>query len=305
MIVNPVTIGGIAFACVFGGALLGMLLRQALPNHHLSTDSKDVVKLGMGLVGTMAALALGLLLASAKSSYDAQADELRRMSATIILLDRVLAHYGPEAGEARGLLREATARALRLWSAVSWRRSPPPSPPGRDFYTAIAHLSPQSDTQRLLQAQMLRICIDLWRLRLLLSEERERSMPMPFLVMLVFWLTIIFVSFGLFAPRNGTVVMTMFVCALSVSGAIYLILDLAHPFRGWLEISSAPLRDALQNLARPKNLWVEEGTYRGRIRCWYRRWVPRASRRRSRREINRPRGGGRRRLAPRAPLEAM
>jgi hypothetical protein len=250
MIANPVTIGGIAFACVFGGALLGMLLRQALPAHHLSADSKDVVKLGMGLVGTMAALALGLLLASAKSSFDAQADELRKMSATIVLLDRALAHYGPEAREARDLLREATSRALRHWSAVSWRRSLPPSPQGRDFYSAIAHLSPQSDTQRLQQAQMLRICIDLWRLRLLLFEEGERSLPMPFLVMLVFWLTIIFLSFGLFAPRNGTVVMTMFVCALSVSGAIYLILDLAHPFRGWLEISSAPLRDALQNLER-------------------------------------------------------
>jgi hypothetical protein len=109
MIANPVTIGGIAFACVFGGALLGMLLRRALPAHHLSTDSKDVMKLGMGLVGTMAALALGLLLASAKSAYDAQADELRQMSATVLLLDRALAHYGPEGKEARDLLREATA----------------------------------------------------------------------------------------------------------------------------------------------------------------------------------------------------
>jgi hypothetical protein len=97
---------------------------------------------------------------------------------------------------------------------------------------------------------MLGIGIDLGRLRLLLFEERERSMPMPFLVMLVFWLTIIFVSFGLFAPPNGTVVTTMFVCALSVSGAIYLILELARPFGGLLQISSAPLRDALQNLGR-------------------------------------------------------
>ena len=85
---SAMAVGGIVFACVFGGALLGMVLRRALPAHHLSTDSKDVVKLGMGLVGTMAALALGLLLASAKSAYDAQADELRQMSATVLLLDR-------------------------------------------------------------------------------------------------------------------------------------------------------------------------------------------------------------------------
>jgi hypothetical protein len=124
------------------------------------------------------------------------------------------------------------------------------SPQGRDFYALIERLSPQSDDQRRLQTQMLGIGIDLGRLRLLLFEERERSMPMPFLVMLVFWLTIIFVSFGLFAPPNGTVVTTMFVCALSVSGAIYLILELARPFGGLLQISSAPLRDALQNLGR-------------------------------------------------------
>jgi len=228
-----------------------MLVQRRIPAHHLSTDTKDVVKLGMGLVGTMAALALGLLLASAKSSYDAQADELRQMSATVLLLDRALAHYGPEAKEARALLRAAVVHALdHIWSDKGRQLGLPAAPRGKDVFEAIEQLTPESAAQRLLQAQILKIGVDLGRLRLLLFEEGARAMPMPFLVMLVFWLTIIFVSFGLFAPFNATVVITMFVCALSVSGAIYLILELARPFAGLLQLSDAPLREALQNLGR-------------------------------------------------------
>jgi hypothetical protein len=251
MIGNPMAVGGTAFACVFGGALLGMLLRRALPAHHLSAESKDVVKLATGLVGTMAALALGLLLASAKSSYDAQADELRQMGASALLLDRALAHYGPEAQEARHLLRESVAHALEnIWSAGGPQLPPPAATRKKDFYDALEQLAPQSPAQRLLQTQALRIAVDLGRLRLLLFEESKRSMPTPFLTMLVFWLTIIFVSFGLLAPPNGTVVATMFVCALSVSGAIFLILELAHPFGGLLQISHASLHSTLQGLGQ-------------------------------------------------------
>ena len=107
----------IVFACVFGGALLGIFLHAVLPQNHLTNESKDIVKLGMGLVGTMAALVLGLLVASAKGSYDTQSAELTQMSANIALLDRVLAHYGPETKEARALLRGAVVVLLdQLWS---------------------------------------------------------------------------------------------------------------------------------------------------------------------------------------------
>ena len=102
---SSTTISLIVFACVFGGALLGILLHAVLPQHHLSNETKDIVKLGMGLVGTMSALVLGLLVASAKGSYDAQSAELTQMSANIALLDRVLAHYGPETKETRDLVR--------------------------------------------------------------------------------------------------------------------------------------------------------------------------------------------------------
>jgi hypothetical protein len=252
MSANPLTVGGVAFACVFGGALLGMLLRRMLPAHHLNTDSKDLVKLGMGLVGTMAALVLGLLVASAKSAYDAQGSELTAMAANVLLLDRALAHYGPEAHEARTLLRHAVVRVQeQLWSGDGSRRAPPRQTRGtEDFYDAILRLAPQDEAQRWLQTHALQIGIDIGRTRFLLFEEGGRSMPTPFLVVVVFWLTIIFVSFGLFAPPNATVVATLLVCAVSVSVAIYLVLELARPFDGLLQLSSAPLRRTLESLGR-------------------------------------------------------
>src|SRR5215475_3932836 len=109
---SATVISCIAFACVLGGALLGMFLRASLPEHHLSADSKDFVKLGTGLIATMAALVLGLLIASAKSSYDTLRGELTQVSANVILLDRLMAHYGPETSEARHLLRDSVLRAL-------------------------------------------------------------------------------------------------------------------------------------------------------------------------------------------------
>jgi len=251
--VSAIAIGCIAFACMFGGALLGMCLRAALPEHHLSTDSKDVVKLGMGLLATMAALVLSLLIASAKNSYDTQSSELTQMAANVFLLDRFMAHYGPETKEARDLLRRAVARALDgMWpkdgsGPAQWD---PTAARGDSLYDKIQALSPRNEAQRSLRAEALRISTDLGRTRWLLFGQGGSSIPVPFLVILIFWVAVIFISFGLFTPPNATVIATLFVCALSVSGAIFLILELDRPFEGFIQMSSAPLRNALAHLGQ-------------------------------------------------------
>jgi hypothetical protein len=128
---NSATVSLIVFACVIGGTLIGLLLGVVLPPDHLSGDSKDVMKVGMGLVGTMTAILLGLLIASAKSFYDTQNNELTEMSAKVILLDRVLAHYGPEAKEARDVLRVAVTRLLdAMWSCGGRENAQVASTPG-------------------------------------------------------------------------------------------------------------------------------------------------------------------------------
>src|SRR4029453_3106757 len=154
---SAMTVSLIVFACVFGGALLGMLLRATLPSHHLTGDSRDVVKLGMGLVGTLAALVLGLLVASAKSSFDAQGAELRQLAADVALLDRLLAHYGPESKDTRDRLRDAVASALeRLWSKDPAGFAELPSARGEAFYDSLQRLSPKDDGQRSIHAQAVR-----------------------------------------------------------------------------------------------------------------------------------------------------
>ena len=238
---SPLAISAIVFACVFGGALLGMFIRAVLPDHHLSTDSKDVVKLGVGLIGTMAALVLGLLIATAKGSYETRTGELIQISTNIILLDRVMAHYGPETKDAREFLRRAVVQAVdRMWPDDRSRPAQlTPTGGAESLYVKVLTLSPQNDAQRALQAQALALSISLGQTRWLLAEQ-GRSIPMSFVLVLVLWLTVILASFGLFAPRNATVIAALFICALSFSSAIYLILELDRPFEGLLRISSAP-----------------------------------------------------------------
>jgi Protein of unknown function (DUF4239) len=251
--VSPMAIGWIVFALVFGSALLAMFVHRVLPEEHLSSDSKDVAKLGIALVATMSALVLSLLVASAKSAFDTRSSQLTQASADIVLLDRALARYGPETTEARSLLQRSVASIIeRFWPAAGTKpiTIDPGASPVEALYDKIEALTPQSDAQRSMQSEALTLATDMARTRLLLFEHLGASIPIPFLVVLVFWLCIIFASFGLFAPRNATVIAVLCVCALSVAGAIFLILELDRSFEGLLQVSSAPLRAALAQLGR-------------------------------------------------------
>jgi hypothetical protein len=206
----------------------------------------------MGVIGTMAALVLGLLVASAKSTYDAQSNELTDVSAKIIFLDHLLADYGPEAKPIRVVLRGTVENAMkRIWPEDTAQRAQFESASDPiQLWGNIESLSPQNDTQRAIKAQAVTTAVSLLQTRWLVVVQQESSTSKPLLVILVFWLTINFVSLGLFAPRNGTVIVTLFLCAVAVSGAILLILELSTPFGGFVRLSSAPLRNALAHLAQ-------------------------------------------------------
>jgi hypothetical protein len=207
----------------------------------------------MGLIATLSALVLGLLIASAKGSYDAQSSELTQMSAKVVLLDRVLAHYGPETKETRDLLRGSVARILdQTWSRshTSTSQLEAPSAEAEILLDKIQALAPKDDRQRSLQAQATSVVLDLGQTRWLQYAQGSTSISMTLLVVLIFWLTIIFIGFGLFAPANGTVFAGLFVAASSVSAAILLILELYTPYSGLIQLSSAPLRNALTQLGQ-------------------------------------------------------
>jgi UDP-N-acetylmuramyl pentapeptide phosphotransferase/UDP-N-acetylglucosamine-1-phosphate transferase len=238
----------IVFACLFGSALIGMRLRMALPEHHLSDDSKHLLEVGLGIIGTMGGLVLGLLVASATSSYNTQRNEVMDVSGRIILLDRELAHYGPETKEARNALRTGVIAAInRLWPK-NGSASPAKAPNLMIIYDRIEELSPKNDAQRTIKPLAISLIVGLGQTRWLLYEQAGNSISIPLLILLVFWFSVTFMGFGLFAPTNATVIAALALCAISVSGAVYLMLEMYTPFQGLLQIPSDALRDALNQL---------------------------------------------------------
>jgi hypothetical protein len=251
---NALLISFLVFALIFGGALVGVVVRPLLSEEHLHPDSKDVVKMATGLIGTLTALVLGLLIASAKSSFDQKTNKVRQMTATIILLDDLLAQYGSDAAPVRNLLRQSIQPlANRIWHEEE-------TPTGKlvhfestaeslAFEKELERLSPNNDAQRSLQSRAIQTFTEGAQIRLQLFTQTGGSIPTPFLVILIFWLSAIFVSFTLFARTNLVVMASLFVCALSFACAIFLVLELDNPFTGLMGISSATLRGALLPLS--------------------------------------------------------
>jgi hypothetical protein len=247
---NALLVSLLAFAIIFGGALVGGAFRPLLSEQHLHPDSRDVVKMATGLIGTLAALVLGLLIASAKSSFDQKTSQVRQITATIILLDDLLAQYGSETTPVRNLLRQSIQPlANRIWHEEA-------IPTGKLVHfessaeslaleNELERLSPGNDAQRSLQSRAIQTFMEGAQLRLLMFAQTGGSIPTPFLIILVFWLSAIFVSFTLFAQTNLVVTASLFVCALSFACAIFLVLELDNPFTGLMGISSDTLRSAL------------------------------------------------------------
>lgn len=242
---------GIIFILTLGGIWLGTLLRRTLPKHHLNENAKDVVRLGVGLIATMAALVLGLLIGAAKGSFDTQTTQLKQITANLILLDNILAQYGPEARSIREQMRNAIGPfADRLWREKEATTS---GPFEADFqeeqvYSEIQNLSPRNNVQRSLQSRAIQISNDLAQLRFMLFVESENLIPVPFLAILAFWLVIVFASYSLFSPLNPTLFTCLSLFGFSAASAIFLILELGRPFTGLMMLSSAPLRNALGTL---------------------------------------------------------
>jgi len=251
--VSPLTIAVIVFFLVLGGGLLGLVLRDLLPEQHLSEDSMGAVKLGTGLIATLSALVLGLLIASAKGYYDKVGDEVTQTAVKAVLLDRTLARYGPETKALRGKLHDMFAAAVELMDAGVASLAKGLDAPARQqrfeaFQDALQQLTPQSDAQRALQSQAVGLVDELAQARWLFIEQQEGSISKPLLIVLVLWLGVIFLGFGLVSAKNATVVVVFVLCALSVGGSIFLIEEMDRPFAGLMRISSAPVRNALSHL---------------------------------------------------------
>lgn len=252
---SPLAISFIVLLCIFGSAIGGLLLRQCFPEKHLDSETKEVVKLVVGIIGTMTGMVLGLLVASAKSTFDDQRDGVSQLAANIVVLDRALAHYGPETRDSRDALRKSVDDMIsKIWSNEAdlpgVETSTTTGAKGvvkyDEVYDKILALQPQNDAQRTTQGLALKVIHDTAAMRWLLYSQRSSSIPIVFLVLMVTWLAITFASYGLFAPRHTTTLAVLLLGSLVVSSAVFLILELDHPFDGVMHISSQPLHNALQ-----------------------------------------------------------
>ncbi|MHC5539079.1 bestrophin-like domain [Singulisphaera rosea] len=244
----------IALGSLCCGTILGSLMRTRLPEQHLRDDSRDVIKTASGMIATLVALVIGLLVNSSKSTYDQASANVTQIGAKVILLNRTMERYGSETKPIRDRLREGIATSVdQLWPTDGKN----PSLTGieqatslDDVHDMIVQLSLQDEKHRSLRSQALSTWVDLVQARWLVIEQAQNVLPTAFFAMLIFWLTVLFVSLGLLAPRNATIWCCLFICAMSMSGAIYLILEMNRPLEGAIQISPAPLHKALSVIGR-------------------------------------------------------
>ncbi|MCX7099167.1 MAG: DUF4239 domain-containing protein [Methylococcales bacterium] len=247
---SALLIASIIFAFMLGGMLLGSILRVILPDDHTQADSKDILMTSAGTMATLIALIIGLLVTSAKGTYDDTSSTITQTGADIITLNYYLSSYGPEAEAVRKHLPQAITAAIeRIWPNESTHGADLAKMESETEMTAVYHkileLLPKNDSQKYLQTQALHLIDNMLRSRWMLIEQSQDELPRAFLVVLTFWLTVLFAQFSLLAPRNRTAISALIICAISMSGAIFLILELNQPLEGTIKVSSAPLHKAL------------------------------------------------------------
>ena len=241
-------IGLISFAAIFGGVIIGLFVRRRLPGQHLSTETQSAVTVSVAVIGTLSALVLGLMITAANHSFSARSDEVRELSLQLIRMERNLRRYGPEADDARAKLRTwAEAKTHELFQIEGHAR--PSSETTivmlESVQDAVLALTPKDEKQKYLRTLCVNLSSTLIQARWSLETREGHSTPVPFLILLIFWLAIVFASFGLFAPANPTTIVVLFLCSLAVSGGIVLIEELDNPQSGLIQISADSMRKAL------------------------------------------------------------
>ncbi len=250
---HALEVGFLAFALIFAGALAGMAIRLRLPPEHLVPEAKDSVRLAIGLVVTMTGLVLGMLVSSSKTFYDGEKNQVALLGSQIVLLNDLMVAYGPETSPVRIEARKFVEDGIdRIWPKDSSQASQlRPESANSHFYEQLQQLTPKNDVQRVVKGELLSTSITLretyW---LMYLQSVQTSMPRPLLAVVISWLVAIFVSFGLFAPRNYTVIVTLIICALAASAAIFIISSMYSPFSGVLKISPVSARAALNQMIK-------------------------------------------------------
>jgi len=248
---NALTAGAIVFMCTFSGALLGMWLRKILPRRFFDEHHRDSIKLSVGVIASITALVLGLVTASAKTSFDAENSVIKQGAINVLYLDRTLLRYGPETNKIRQELREivSTRSDVNQWSQMVLNaRSTNELTRTESIVSDIAQLKPHTDEQSALKTKALDLAEAITQLRWLALKDANSAIPVAFLFLLMAWLTFTFTSFGMLAIGNILLVIVYFFCSLSVASAIFILIEMETPFSGVMKVSLTPVIETLQRM---------------------------------------------------------
>jgi hypothetical protein len=254
--VFSVALFALAFLCPLLGAGIGSAARRRLPEHHLSRDTIDVIKLAMGLMATVVALTLGLLISSAHSHHAMIEGEYKKIMGSILHLDQYLEAYGPETRAIRTHLRHVAARTFKeRWPDEDFGPLGPPSEGGPnrfiDGQRMLVELQPANEAQRWFRTQALSLSVELANLSwLVVSQERATEPLLPIFVLIFLSAIAIFGGFSLYAPPNATLFAMLVLPALAIAGATFLVVELNRPFNGLLQIPSRGAHALMQALAQ-------------------------------------------------------
>jgi len=252
--VNSIQTGLLILTIMFGGALLGMLLGRLLPEHHLSSETRAVISVSMATVGTLSAFVLGLLVSAGTSSFATKNQQIMQFSNDLIRMDRLLRRFGPAAQTSRDVLgRYAAMKVQDLFPAGGAGTIRFDDPRALNLLEqledGVSSLKPATSTQQWLQSQALQVAGELETTRWALVQENSTLIPLPLLGAMIIWLTVIFVSFGLFAPCNATTIGALFFAAFALAAAVKITIDM-ETLQGRVRISSTPMRHALDEISR-------------------------------------------------------
>ncbi|AZO31118.1 DUF4239 domain-containing protein [Mesorhizobium sp. M1B.F.Ca.ET.045.04.1.1] len=250
---GEVLIGLGIFACLTGAAIVSLMVYEHFPTHHRQDDTSAVVRLAANLFVVLSSLVLGLMINSAKNTFEAINSNVHTFAIDIILLDRTLRQYGPEADGARQSLTAYVQRVVDTSTADSDTTVVPNRLSElllNQVGDILAGLTPADARQTAAQQAATQQLQKLIEQRWILAEQSEGAIPAPLIALLVAWLTLIFASFGFRAPRNATIVGTFVISGALAAAAVYLIIDMDAPFSGPIQVSPAPLQRALAELTQ-------------------------------------------------------
>jgi hypothetical protein len=249
---NPLIIGLIVLAIILAGAITGLKLRKLLPAEHLTDETKSLVSASTAVVATVSALVLGLLISNANSSFIRLGGQVTALSAEILRLDQILRRYGSDAYPARETLRQYTEQK----TADLFPDNPADVHLGNpSTYELLQRLEdmmlglkPANSRDQWWMGQAMTLAAKIGDTRWLIAQQVGQGTPKAFVALLVFWLALLFASFGLFAPHNLTSAVILTLCALAVAGAVAMFLELEQGFGRMIHVSPRPMLQAVEIL---------------------------------------------------------